>query len=151
MSINYNYRVKLLDFQLLAIGHPARDLWYFLQMGTDPGFRSKHLETVLEQYYAVFSSYLEASGVRVEFSAFRQECEKWRAPISLLFGTFVIFAGLNPEPQSIETSSSWKKIQRDMDKQLGGEAKETDHPMMKEIRRRIVGGVLELDALGLFG
>ena len=140
-----------MDFQALSIGHPARDLWYFLQMGTDPAFRSKHLETVLEEYYAVFSSYLEASGVCVEFNTFRKECEKWRAPISLLFGNSAMFALLNPEPQSLETLSSFKKFLRDMEKKLAGKAKETGHPMMKEIRRRITEGILELDALGLFG
>ena len=133
------------------MGHPARDLWYFLQMATDTAFRSRHLETVLEEYYAVFSSYLETSGVRVEFSVFREECEKWRAPISLLFGNSAMFCVLNPEPQSFETLSSCKKILRDMEEKLGGEAKNSDHPMMKEIRRRITEGILELDALGLFG
>ena len=112
-------RVKLLDFQGLTMGHPARDLWYFLQISTDPGFRSKHLETVLEEYYAVFSSYLEASGVKAEFSAFRKECENWRAPISLLFGNSVMFIALNPEPQSIDTWSSFKKLQRDVTEKIG--------------------------------
>ena len=134
----------------MMLGHPARDLWYFLQIGTDPAFRSKHLETVLEEYYSVFSSYLETSGVRVEFSTFREECEKWRAPISLLFGNSAMFCVLNPEPQSFESWSSYKKLLRDMEK-LGGEVTDTDHPMMKEIRRRIIEGVFELDALGLFG
>ena len=106
------YRVKQLDFQMLTIGHPARDLWYFLQMSTDPGFRSKHLETV--------------------------------------FGNSVMFIALNPEPQSIDTWSSFKKLQRDVTEKIGGAEKETDHPLMKEIRRRITEGILELDALGLF-
>ena len=135
---------------MLSMGHPARDLWYFLQMGTDPAFRSRHLESVLEEYYTVFSSYLEASGVRIEFSVFREECEKWRAPISLLFGNSSMFCVLNPEPQSFESWSSYKKLLRDMEK-LGGEVTDTDHPMMKEIRRRITEGILELDALRLFG
>ena len=139
-----------MDFQVLTMGHPARDLWYFLQMGTDPDFRSRHLETVLEEYYSVFSSYLKASGVSVEFSVFREECEKWRAPISLLFGNSAMFGILNPEPQSFETLSSCKKMGRDMEEMLVGEAKDSDHPMMKEIRRRIIEGILELDALGLF-
>ena len=134
----------------MAMGHPARDLWYLLQIGTDPDFRSKHLDTVLEEYYAVFSSYLVAGGVRIEFSTFREECEKWRAPISLLFGNSAMFCVLNPEPQSFDTLSSVKKLSRDMEKKLGGEATDTDHPMVKEIRRRITEGILELDALGLF-
>ena len=110
------------------MGHPAKDLWYFLQIGTDPAFRSKHLEAVLEEYYTVFSSYLEASGVRIEFSTFREECEKWRTPISLLFGNSAMFCVLNPEPQSFETLSSVKKLSRDMEKKLGGEATDTDGP-----------------------
>ena len=110
------------------------------------------MEAVLEEYYTVFSSYLEASGVRVEFSVFREECEKWRAPISLLFANPAMFGILNPEPQSFETFRSYKKLFReDIEKKLGGKATNTDHPMMKEIRRRIIKGVLELDALGLFG
>ena len=139
-----------MDFASMTMGHPARDLWYLLQTGTDPDFRSKHLDTVFEEYYKVFSSYLEASGAKVEISSFRAECEKWRAPVSLLLGNFVIFICLNPEPQSLDTWSAFKKLVRDLDEKLAGEAKDTDHPMMKEIRRRIIEGILELDALGLF-
>ena len=44
------------------------------------------------------------------------------------------------------------KKRADMEEKLGGEAKDaTDHPMMKEIRRRIIEGIFELDSLGLFG
>ena len=136
----------------MAMGHPARDLWYLLQIGTDPDFRSKHLDTVFKEYYAVFSSYLEASGVKVEFSTFTAECEIWRGPMSLLFGNFVLFLSLNPEPQSMSSWSGYKKVVRDMEEKLGGEAKHTtDHPMMKEIRRRIIEGIFELDSLGLIG
>ena len=159
----------------MTMGHPARDLWYLLQIGTDADFRSKHLDSVLEEYYAVFNTYLNASGVKVEFTDFRAECEKWRAPMSLLFGSFVIFLSLNPEPQSMNSWNGFKKIMRDMEEKLGCEEmthwlmkdttdhlmakdttdspmmKDTDHLMMKEIRRRITEGVFELDALGLFG
>ena len=114
-------------------------------------FRSKHLETVLEEYYSVFSSYLEGCGVKVEFSTFRKECEKWRAPISLVFGNSLLFIVLNPEPQSLDTWSSLKKMQRDMTVMIGGEAKETGHLLIKEIRKRNTEGILEFDALGLFG
>ena len=77
--------------------------------------------------------------------------EKWRAAISLLFGNFAIFICLNPEPQSYSTMSSAKKIGKDMDEMLGGNEKETDHPLLKEMRRRVIEGILELDALGLLG
>jgi len=29
----------LLDFQLMCLMHPARDLWYFLAVATDADFR----------------------------------------------------------------------------------------------------------------
>ena len=70
--------------------------------------------------------------------------------MSLLLGNFVSFICLNPEPQALDTWSAFKKLVRDLDEKLAGEAKDTDHPMMKEIRRRIIEGILELDALGLF-
>ena len=151
--VNINIlRVKLLDFQGMVIGHPARDLWYLLQIGTDPEFRSKHLDTVFEKYFAVFSSYIEAVGVKVEFDVFRAECELWRGPISLLLGNFVLFLSLNPEPQSLSNLSDFKKFYRNFEEKLGGEPDDTtDHPMMKEIRRRITEGIFELDSLGLFG
>jgi len=98
-----NLRVKLLDFQGIVMGHPARDLWYLLQIGTDVDFRRKHLETVFREYYIVFSSYLEAGGLRVEFTSFRDECEKLRAPVSLLLGNIVLFLTLNPEPLPMDT------------------------------------------------
>ena len=47
--------------------------------------------------------------------------------------------------------SSYKKLLRDMEKKLASEATDTDHRLMKEIRRRISEGIFELDALGLFG
>ena len=70
---------------------------------------------------------------------------------SLVFCNFVFFIVLNPEPQSFDTRTSLKKMQRDMTVMIGGEAKETGHLLIKEIRRRITEGILELDALGLFG
>ena len=100
---------------------------------------------------SVFSSYLKGCGVKIEFSTFRKECEKWRAPISLVFGNSLLFIVLNPQPQSLDTWSSLKKMQRDMTVMIGGEAKETDHLLIKEIWRRIIEGILELDALGLVG
>lgn len=43
-----------------------------------------------------------------------------------------------------------KKVMREMEEKLRGEEKEVDHPMVKEIRRRVTEGILELDALGAF-
>ena len=143
-------RVKLLDFQNIVMGHPARDLWYLLQIGTDVDFRRKHLETVFREYYIVFSSYLKAGGLKAEFTSFRDECEKFRAPVSLLFGNIVLFLTLNPEPLPMDRWSWGKKVMREMEEKLGGEEKEEDHPMVKEIRRRVTEGILELDALGAF-
>ena len=36
-------RVVLLDYQLMGILHPAKDLWYFLAATTDADFRNAHL------------------------------------------------------------------------------------------------------------
>jgi hypothetical protein len=35
--------MKLVDFQLTGLWHPAKDLWHFLSTATDANFRRDHL------------------------------------------------------------------------------------------------------------
>ena len=40
-------KVTLLDFQLMTILHPARDIWYFLAGTSDAEFRRLHLTSLV--------------------------------------------------------------------------------------------------------
>ena len=55
--------VVLLDFQLMGLCHPARDLWYFLSLATDADFRRAHLQQMLKDYFEVFSTYLKDADI----------------------------------------------------------------------------------------
>ena len=37
-------KVKLLDYQLMEINHPAYDIFYLLYIGTDSEFRKKYFK-----------------------------------------------------------------------------------------------------------
>merc|ERR1712126_49905 len=37
-------KVTLIDFQLMALSHPGKDLWYLLYCNVDKEFRAKHLK-----------------------------------------------------------------------------------------------------------
>lgn len=43
-------KVTLLDFQLMTILHPARDIWYFLAGTSDAEFRKAHLNDLVKIY-----------------------------------------------------------------------------------------------------
>ena len=60
--------VVLLDFQLMGLCHPARDLWYFLSLATDADFRRAHLQQMLKDYFEVFSTYLKDADIDMTFN-----------------------------------------------------------------------------------
>jgi aminoglycoside phosphotransferase (APT) family kinase protein len=49
--------VTLLDYQLMGLLHPAKDLWYFLAATTDAEFRRAHLQGLVRNrgYASSFS------------------------------------------------------------------------------------------------
>ncbi len=50
--------IRLIDFQMLAPAHPARDICYFLYVNTDRAFREKHLDELIKLYHSKYSQCL---------------------------------------------------------------------------------------------
>jgi len=104
-------KVTLIDFQLMALSHPGKDLWYLLYCNVDKEFRAKHLKEVLLEYFKVFSGYLQEGGLDMKFEDFFNEINKFRAGMALVFCSVVIFVGLNPVPLSVSTIAGMKQMQ----------------------------------------
>ena len=140
--------VTMIDFQLMTFCHPGRDVWYLLYGNVDREFRAKHMHTVLKEYFNVFSGYLKQGGLAMSFQEFMDEINKIRAGTALLFSSMVLFIGLNPVPLSFATMSDMNHMFDTFKQQLGKPPQESDDPMVKEIRRRLLGTILELDQDG---
>ena len=140
--------VTMIDFQLMTLCHPGRDLWYLLYDNVDREFRAKHLHTVLKEYFIVLSGYLKQGGLAMSFQEFMDEINKIRAGTALVFSSMVLCIGLNPVPLSFATMSDTNHVVETFKQQLGNPPQESDDPMVKEIRRRLLGTILELDEEG---
>ena len=55
--------MKMLDWQITRIGHPANDLIYFLFNSTSPETRKEHRGALIDHYYATLSSALLKLGI----------------------------------------------------------------------------------------
>ena len=139
-----NLTVTMLDFQLLSLAHPAKDIWYLLYCNTDREFREKHLQSVLQEYFQVLSGYLQKEGVKISFEDFVKDISPIRAPMALIFSIMVMFVGLNPEPLGFGSFAEMKQFGEIFKRQIGSEPRDSDDPMVKEIRRRILGIITEL-------
>ena len=106
------------------------------------------MHTVLKEYFNVFSGYLKQGGLAMSFQEFMDEINKIRAGTALLFSSMVLFIGLNPVPLSFATMSDMNHMFDTFKQQLGKPPQESDDPMVKEIRRRLLGTILELDQDG---
>ena len=139
-----NLTVTLLDFQLLCLSHPAKDIWYLLYINVDKEFRDAHLQTVLKEYHQELSKYLLQEKVSITYEEFFIEISPLRAPMALLFAQMVLFVALCPEPLGFGTFSEMKQFGETCKNLLTSEPKDTDDPIVVEIRRRILGNITEL-------
>ena len=141
----------ILDYQVMALGHPARDIWYLIYSNTDKEFREKHLQTVLQEYFHGLSKYLQMENIQMSFETFKEEITRLKVPVALLLSTIIQFIALTPEPVSLfDSMDAIKHFQATFIKQVGSCPLESDDPMVKEIRRRMIGMLYELDSEGLF-
>ena len=141
--------VTMLDFQLMTLAHPARDIWYLLYCNTDKEFRDKHLQEILQEYFNIFSSYLQLEKITISFQDFLKDISYLRAFMALTFSVMVQFLALSPEPLSFSTMRDIKVVQDTFKQQVASPPKESDDPMIKEMRRRMLGIIYELDNEGL--
>ena len=112
---------------------------------TDAEYRREHLEVDLQAYYAVLSTYMDT---KVDYAVFRQEVEERRAYGVIIYGSFDPFLTLSPEklPHPVTESDKFKRVTKEM---LIAEDTEEDHPDVREIRRRIMGNLKEMEELNL--
>ena len=69
--------------------------------------------------------------------------------MALIFSVLVQFVALNPEPVSFSTLRDMKVFQETFKRQVASPPKESDDPLVKEMRRRMLGVIYELDNEGL--
>ena len=140
----------MIDFQIMQPAHPARDIWYFFQSCTDSAWRKQHLDPCLKAYFDIFSLYLEQNDIQMSYEEFRAELEE-RRHVCLFIGPAMLPVALNPERRDVFASWSemrnFFKWQKEM---LAAPDKEDDHPMILEIRRRLIDLVEEGREIGLF-
>jgi len=131
--------VKILDFQSIAPGHPATDIWRIIYSTTDLQFRTEDLMTCLQSYFSIFSQYMGSEAG--SFEDFHQEVEERRLVGILGDGTSPVMT-LSPRKRPSLVDESRKFI-REVKRDLATEDKEEDHPDLLEMRRRIMDLVRE--------
>ena len=137
-------RVKILDYQALTWGHPARDIWSIVYSCTDAQYRKDHMEEDLRAYFAVLSGYMD---IEVDYTEFRQELEDRRPFGMVQYGIFPIMT-LSPKklPNPLTDSQKFGRACKEI---LRAEETEKDHPDLKEIRRRMMSNLKEMEDINL--
>ena len=118
------------------------DIWSIVYSCTDGEYRKDHLEEDLRAYYAVLSGYMDTMA---DYTEFRQELEERRAFGMVQFG-ISCFATLSPKklPSPVSELSKFGKACREI---LTAEETEEDHPDIKEIRRRMMSNLKEMEEI----
>ena len=126
------------------MGHLAIDIWSIVYSATDAEYRKDHLEEDLSAYYAVLSGYMD---FKADYTEFRQELEERRAFGMVQYG-ISCFATLSPTklPSPMTEMSKFGKACK---KILTAEDNEDDHPDLREIRRRMMSNLKEMEELNL--
>ena len=129
---------------MLTWGHPAVDIWSIVYSATDAEYRKDYLESDLQAYYAVLFSYMET---KPEFSEFLQELKERRL-FGMIIRGFACFLTLSPVklPHIAYEASKFEKTCQDI---LIAEDTVEDHPDVREIRRRMMSNMKEMDELNL--
>ena len=129
---------------MLTWGHPAVDIWSIVYSATDAEYRKDYLESDLQAYYAVLLSYMDT---KPEFSEFLQELKERRL-FGMIIRGFACFLTLSPVklPHVAYEASKFEKSCQDI---LIAEDAGEDHPDVREIRRRMMSNMKEMEELNL--
>ena len=76
------------------------------------------------------------------------EFDKFR-DVGMLLGVLVLSNVLCPSKREVETFSDFRRMFDEIEENLIAPESDDDHPMVKEIRRRTIEAVEEMDELGL--
>ena len=82
------------------------------------------------------------------FEDYKAEFDKFR-DVGMLLGLIVMGNVLNPNQIELETFSGFRKMLKGREEDLLAPDSEEDHPMIREIRRRTVEAIEEMDELGI--
>ena len=82
------------------------------------------------------------------FEDYKAEFDKFR-DVGMLLGLIVMSNVLNPNQIELETFSGFRKMLKGREEDLLAPDSEEDHPMIREIRRRTVEAIEEMDELGI--
>ena len=135
-------KVTFLDFQVLVLLHPARDIWYFLAGTSDAEFRKAHLSQLLLAYFKVFNDYLKEVNICMTFEEFQKEILD-RRDFLFMFSPGLVSMFLADEKLSLDTWRDFKEFVKKGEETVGGDPRPEDSPNLVEIRRRLTGMLQE--------
>jgi len=130
-------KVTFLDFQLMQVDHPARDIWHFLAGTTDADFRRQHLQGLLRDYFDVLQTYLVASGIDLTFEEFEKEVLD-RRDFLVVYTVSFMPTFIETEKIEVKTFGDMKSLLKKRETEIGRAAQQDDSATLVEIRRRIL-------------
>jgi len=135
----------IIDYQLINYGHPCYDLVYFLYLNTDLAFRDAHLDGILDQYYADYSSYFDSElepGLKTYTLQKFKEDFHWHKQIGFTTACSVMPNVLSDQELNMEGNifTAARELQRKQQAVL----EDADNPTSIEIRRRLMELVTEM-------
>lgn len=135
-------KVTFLDFQIMQILHPARDIWYFLAGATDGDFRREHLHDLLKDYFQVFQVYLVESGISLTFEEFEKEVLD-RRDFLLLYTVSFMPTFMATEKIEFNSFGDMKELTKRREVEIGRATGPGDTENLLEIRRRMINMIEE--------
>ena len=116
------------------------DIWGIVYACTDGEYRAEYLEEDLKAYFTILSGYMDA---KADYTEFREELEDRRMFGQLQYSISCFFT-LSPTkmPNPFTEMSKFVKACNEI---LAAEEKEEDHPDLKEIRRRMLSNLKEME------
>lgn len=135
-------KVTFLDYQIMQILHPSRDIWYFLAGATDADFRREHLQGLLRDYFQVLQAYLVDLGISLTFEEFEKEIHDRRDYLVVYTVTFMP-TFIETEKIEVDTWRSMKELMKKREVEIGRASLPNDSAVLVEIRRRLIGLVEE--------
>jgi len=135
----------IIDYQLINYGHPCYDLVYFLYLNTDLEFRDANLDTLLDDYYADFSSYFDSElepGLKNYTREKFREDFNWHKQIGFTTACSVMPNVLSDTELNLEGNifTAFRNLQRKQQAVI----EDVDNATSIEIRRRLMDLVTEM-------
>jgi len=142
-------QIKLIDYQIMSIHEPYRDLYLMLYLNSDREFRKTNMEILLQCYYEKLSQTIGAEKIPLSYKQFKEEWNKYRA-YSIAFAVLYMPAVLATGKIMMDTMAQADAASKELKKRISDPDSDDDHPNTRELRRRIIDIILELNDEGEF-